>query len=618
MSTNGNTSRLMTAFRMVVTDVVTIFLFFTLFYVMTGQSVEFNNLLDPYYSYVGFILAVKLVIYYFTGVYRIIYRYAGIEEALMVAATNMLSTLLVFVILLVFQLNLMHPFWLFVASAFELAISGLSKFIYRIVDVLKAMYHKSVKAGINTIVIGAGAAGKLVVDELNTNKKFQNYRVVAFFDDDVEKIEGTIRGIPVHGPVADIGDFIKAKHVQEVIIGIANLTPERLKEILSNLTEYEVNTRRIELLSEGDGSRPSIQDIKIEDLLGRSTIVVDNPDIAEIIKNEVVLVTGAGGSIGSELCRQLITYHPKKLVMFDIYEHGVYDLQQEFKHTTYRYKIDTEIIVLIGSVYNKERLESVFKEHQPAVVLHAAAYKHVPLMEDSPVEAIRTNVLGTHNVVQLCDKYGVKRMTLVSTDKAVRPTNVMGATKQLAERIVYSYSQKSSTKFSAVRFGNVLGSNGSVVPLFKKQIEEGGPVTVTDLDVTRYFMTIPEAVSLILQSTAYAKGGEIFIFDMGEPVKIIDLAEKMIKLSGYRPYKDIDIKIIGMRPGEKKYEELLINPEQHIRTKNNKIYIDRVFYPDSIEEEMISLGKSLEDKKTYNIRAILFKYIEIGNSGGQS
>lgn len=610
MSINGNTSRLMTAFRMVVTDVVTIFLFFTLFYVMTGQSVEFNNLLDPYYSYVGFILAVKLVTYYFTGVYRIIYRYAGIEEALMVAATNMLSTLLVFVILLIFQLNLMHPFWLFVASAFELAVSGLSKFVYRIADVLKAMYHKSVKAGIHTIIIGAGAAGKLVVDELNTNKKYQNYRVVAFFDDDAEKIEGTIRGIPVHGPVANIGDFIKAKHVQEVIIGIANLSPERLKEILSILTNYEVNTRRIELLSEGDGSRPSIQDIKIEDLLGRSTIVVDNPDIAEIIKNEVVLVTGAGGSIGSELCRQLITYHPKKLVMFDIYEHGVYDLQQEFKHTTFKHKIDTEIVVLIGSVYNKERLESVFKEHQPAVVLHAAAYKHVPLMEDSPVEAIRTNVIGTHNVVQLCDQYHVKRMTLVSTDKAVRPTNIMGATKQLAERIVYSYSRKSETKFSAVRFGNVLGSNGSVVPLFKKQIEEGGPVTVTDLDVTRYFMTIPEAVSLILQSTAYAKGGEIFIFDMGEPVKIIDLAEKMIKLSGYRPYKDIDIKIIGMRPGEKKFEELLLDKEAHLKTKNNKIFIEHTTYENGILNAIESISTQYEVLAVDQIKDLLSQFVE--------
>lgn len=615
MANDRMTSRMMSITRLIFTDVVTIFIFYTLFYVMTGQTIEFNNLMDPYFSYIGFIIAIKMITYYYSGMYRTIYHYAGIEEALLIIAVTVLGTILVFVVFLVFELNIMHPFWLFVATAFELAVSGLSKFVHRIIDVLKAMYHKSMLAGTNVVVIGAGAAGKLVVDEINTNKKYNNYRVLGFFDDDIAKLDGTIRGIPVYGPISKVGDFIKEKNISEVIIGIANIEPDRLKEILGTLSEYHITTRRVGMLNEGGDSKPSIQDIKIEDLLGRSSIVVENPDIEEIIKNEVVLVTGAGGSIGSELCRQLMTYHPKKLVMFDIYEHGVYDLQQEFKHTTYKHKIDTEVVVLIGSVYNKERLESVFKEHQPSVVLHAAAYKHVPLMEDSPVEAIRTNVIGTNNVVQLCDQYKVKRMTLVSTDKAVRPTNIMGATKQLAERIVYSYSQRSETKFSAVRFGNVLGSNGSVVPLFKKQIEEGGPVTVTDLEVTRYFMTIPEAVSLILQSTAYAKGGEIFIFDMGEPVKIIDLAEKMIRLSGYRPYKDIDIEIIGMRPGEKKFEELLLDVHAHIKTKNNKIFIEHTTYENGIQAALESIARQYQSLNTVQIKELLALFVDFYSEG---
>ena len=333
------------------------------------------------------------------------------------------------------------------------------------------------------------------------------------------------------------------------------------------------------------GAINSLRDVQIEDLLGREPIHLDNRNINSLIKDKTVLVTGGGGSIGSELCRQIMKNHPKKLIIFDIYENNLYDIELELKANYSKDKIEA----IVGSVRDKTRLNEIFELYKPELVFHAAAHKHVPLMEKSPLEAIKNNVFGTYNVANCCDKYGVKRFVLISTDKAVNPTNIMGATKRLCEMIIQAKDKASKTEFVAVRFGNVLGSNGSVVPLFKKQIAKGGPVTVTHKDITRFFMTIPEAVQLVLQAVTYAKGGEIFVLDMGEPVKIYDLADNLIKLSGFQPNVDIPIKITGLRPGEKLYEEILMDDEGLKPTEHSKIYIAK---PSKIT--MIDLEKKLD------------------------
>ena len=338
-------------------------------------------------------------------------------------------------------------------------------------------------------------------------------------------------------------------------------------------------------LANGDVSVTRLRNVRIEDLLGREPVQVSLDEIMDYVQGKVVLVTGGGGSIGSELCRQLASHGVKQLIIFDMYENNAYDIQQELIRN-YPY---LDLVVLIGSVRNTNRLDSVFRTYHPDIVYHAAAHKHVPLMEESPNESIKNNVVGTYKTAKAAIKYGTERFILISTDKAVNPTNIMGASKRICEMIIQMCNQKGSTIFAAVRFGNVLGSNGSVIPLFKKQIEEGGPVTVTHKDIIRYFMTIPEAVSLVLQAGAYAKGGEIFILNMGEPVKILDMAEKLIRLSGYEPYKDIEIVFIGLRPGEKLYEELLMNEEGILSTRNNRIFIGKPIEMDyEIFEERIN------------------------------
>jgi FlaA1/EpsC-like NDP-sugar epimerase len=401
---------------------------------------------------------------------------------------------------------------------------------------------------------------------------------VVVVDDDKEKRKRKFLNIPVEGPIADVAKYIKQYQVQQVIIGIGNITRARLFEILRYLEKENVKIRRLPLMEEleKDGQQMKVKDVDVNELLGRDVVPLINEEIKNFIKHQVVLITGAGGSIGSELSRQIFSYQPKQIILLDIYENGVYDVQQELLKLNKKQATPIQVNVLIGSTYNAERMRQLFTVYQPTLVFHAAAYKHVPLMEDSPQEAVRTNVLGTYHIVSLCDEFKVKKMVLVSTDKAVRPTNVMGATKYYAETIMRHFAKISkTTAFGAVRFGNVLASNGSVIPLFKKQIEGGGPVTVTDPNITRFFMTIPEAVGLILQCGVYAKDGEIFVLDMGKPVKIIDLAEKMIRQSGYLPHEEIRIEFTGLRPGEKMYEELLLDPSTNLKTPNEKIFIDR-------------------------------------------
>ena len=400
------------------------------------------------------------------------------------------------------------------------------------------------------------------------------HQVVCFIDDDLSKYKLTVHGIPIAGNRNKIIEMAKKYKIDEILVAIPSADKKELADILNICKETKCHIKRLPGMYQfiNDGFQISdFKDVEVQDLLGRDTIEVSLEDIMGYVTNKVVMVTGGGGSIGSELCRQIAANKPKQLIIVDIYENNAYDIQLELKHNYPELNLET----LIASVRNEVKVNKLFEIYHPDIVYHAAAHKHVPLMEDSPNEAVKNNVVGTWNVAKMADKYGVGKFVMISTDKAVNPTNVMGATKRICEMIIQSYNERSQTDFVAVRFGNVLGSNGSVIPLFKKQIEAGGPVTVTDPNIIRYFMTIPEAVSLVLQAGAYAKGGEIFILDMGEPVKIDDLAKNLIRLSGYTLGVNMEIKYTGLRPGEKLYEELLMKEEGLQDTANKLIHIGK-------------------------------------------
>ena len=425
----------------------------------------------------------------------------------------------------------------------------------------------------NLLIIGAGMGAKEIILAVNNTMKDQ-YNIVGIVDDNTNKLNKNILGVKVLGTRYDIPAIVKEKNVDIIYLAIDNITQMSRKNIIEICQTTGVKTRVLpsteEIMKTG-GIMNNLRDVEIEDLLGRDPIKLDNKNITDLIKGKNVLVTGGGGSIGSELCRQIIKYNPAKLIIFDIYENNLYDIQMELESHYPKNKIEA----IVGSVRDKKRLNKIFEEYSPQLVFHAAAHKHVPLMEYSPLEAIKNNVFGTYNVVNCADEYEVERFVLISTDKAVNPTNVMGASKRLCEMIIQAKNKVSKTDYVAVRFGNVLGSNGSVIPLFKKQIAEGGPVTVTHKDITRFFMTIPEAVGLILQAITYAEGGEIFVLDMGKPVKIYDLAVSLIKLSGYEPGVDIQIQFTGLREGEKLYEELLMQEEGLTATKHDKIFVSK-------------------------------------------
>ncbi|WP_238882198.1 nucleoside-diphosphate sugar epimerase/dehydratase [Clostridium sp. YIM B02551] len=428
------------------------------------------------------------------------------------------------------------------------------------------------------MIVGAGSAGAMIINEILSRRELK-YNPTVIVDDDKSKIGKRISGVTVEGDREDIPRLVKEKEIDLIIIAIPSIDEKNKMEIINLCKNTGCKIQIIPGIYEilkGDATISKIKDVDVEDLLGRDPINLDNKGISDYITNKTVIVTGGGGSIGSELCRQIATFKPKMLIIFDIYENNAYDIQNELKYNYPKLNLK----VLIGSVRDSERIEEIFSLYRPDVVFHAAAHKHVPLMEDSPKEAIKNNVLGTYNVALAADKYNASRFVLISTDKAVNPTNIMGATKRLCEMVVQAMDKKSDTEFVAVRFGNVLGSNGSVIPLFKKQISQGGPITVTHKNITRFFMLIPEAAQLVLQAGAFAKGGEIFVLDMGKPVKIYDLACDLIRLSGLEPNRDIKIKVTGLRPGEKLYEELLMSEEGLTNTSHNKIYIGK---PSSIE-----------------------------------
>lgn len=559
-------------------------------------------------------IAIYILVYqmYFNvlGLYQNMVEYEMGKDYIKYIVAAIFSIISITVISIVFKIEYISLKINVLAGIF---ISGIL-IIYRFL--LKSVLNKdivSIKrnhgASNNLLIIGAGISAREIIITILNNMR-DKYNIVGLIDDDRSKFNHKLLGIKVIGTRYDIPRIVKEKDVDLIFVAINKIDPASRKEILNICQDANVKTRVLpttEALIDRQGVLNSLRDVEIEDLLGREPIVLENKNIKNIIKNKVVLVTGGGGSIGSELCRQIIKYSPRKLIIFDIYENNLYDIQMELLSDYPKMNIDA----IVGSVRDKNCLNNLFSKFHPDLVFHAAAHKHVPLMERSPLEAIKNNVFGTYNVANVASDYGVSKFVLISTDKAVNPTNIMGASKRLCEMIIQQKNKTSKTDYVAVRFGNVLGSNGSVIPLFKKQIAKGGPVTVTDKEITRFFMTIPEAVQLILQASSYAEGGEIFVLDMGKPVKIYDLAVSLIKLMGYEPNKDIMIEITGLRPGEKLYEEILMAEEGLTATKHNKIFISK---PSDFSKEELEIGLRNLRKLEYNDKYSPRKVVEVMKS----
>ena len=515
---------------------------------------------------------ISLLIFWGFRLYHSLWQYASIAEVYRIAEACITVEIVHYVCNRIAG-NMLPRSCYFNAAIYLIIAICASRFMYRMIRTILNKY-RNIKTSNNVMIIGAGEATNVIMREIQSSSYLANSHIACIIDDDRRKVGKYIRGVKVVGTRDKIKDAAKLYDIDEIIFSIPSASNEVKRDILNICKETDCTLKilpGVYQMVDGEININSIRNVDVLDLLGRDPIEVDIESIMGYVKDKVIMVTGGGGSIGSELCRQLVSHKPKQLIIFDIYENNAYDIQQELK---INYP-DANVVTLIGSIRNVSRLESIFAQYKPDIVYHAAAHKHVPLMEVSPDEAVKNNVVGTWNVAKMADKYGVKKFVMISTDKAVNPTNVMGATKRICEMIVQTYNEISKTDFVAVRFGNVLGSNGSVIPLFKKQIEAGGPVTVTDPNIIRYFMTIPEAVSLVLQAGAYAKGGEIFILDMGEPVKIDDLAKNLIRLSGYTLGVDMEIKYTGLRPGEKLYEELLMKEEGLQETDNKLIHIGK-------------------------------------------
>lgn len=556
-------------------------------------SSHFLQHLETFKENYLYFTVIKLFFFLIFRLYRSAWKYASIAELFDIALASVVGNIAVLAFMYMGGQSLPRSVYL-IATLLDMLLIGGLRISARIILKLRRDYFIR-KAFKKTMIIGAGDAGAMVIREFK-NHGDRSRRAVALIDDDPRKLGQMINGIRVVGNRDDIVRMVEKLKIDQIIIAmpsakkkdigdivkIANTTPAQLK-ILPGI--YEIIDGKVDI--------KQIRDVEIEDLLGREEIKLDLKNISSYITGKRVMVTGGGGSIGSELCRQIANYSPSKLTILDIYENSAYDIQNELLRSHESLNLRT----LIGSIRDRKRIEGIISEEKPEVIFHAAAHKHVPLMEASPKEAIKNNVFGTLNLAQLADKYGVKRFVMISTDKAVNPTNIMGASKRLCEMIVQSIDKHSETEFVAVRFGNVLGSNGSVIPLFKRQIAQGGPVTVTHPDIIRYFMTIPEAVQLVLQAGAMAQGGEIFVLDMGEPVKIVDLAEELIRLSGFEPGTDIGISFTGLRPGEKLFEELLMAEEGVCETSHEKIFIGKPVHIDHHEllDKLKGVGDMIQD-----------------------
>ena len=540
------------------------------------------------------VIACGLIIFYYFRLYHSLWQFASISELKNILYATVADSLVNICILELFDKNLPRSSYFIYFMLLTMFLGG-SRFTYRLLRLKKNRLGfgllKERRDLEKVMIIGAGLAGEKVYREIvNSSEVYK--QVMCFIDDDPSKRGRTVHGMVIYGGREKIIEAAEKFEIEEILVAIPSADKKELADILNICKETKCKIKRlpgIYQLLNGDIRISDFKEVEVQDLLGRDPIEVNLEDIMGYVTDKTVMVTGGGGSIGSELCRQIASNKPKQLIIVDIYENNAYDIQLELKDAYPELNLE----VMIASLRNTKRIEALFERYHPEIVYHAAAHKHVPLMEDSPNEAVKNNVFGTLNVVRAADKYKSRRFILISTDKAVNPTNVMGATKRICEMIVQSYNRKSKTEFVAVRFGNVLGSNGSVIPLFKRQIKAGGPVTVTHPDIIRYFMTIPEAVSLVLQAGAYAKGGEIFILDMGKPVKIADMARNLIKLSGYEPDVDIKIEYTGLRPGEKLYEELLMKEEGLEETPNNLIHIGKPI--EMNEEEFFKKLKNLKE-----------------------
>lgn len=567
---------------------------------------------DEIFYALPIIIVFKILIYSFFGMYSMLVNHIGFEDVVKITFVTIFTNISIVVFIWLTDSHFMYKTAYFFITIAEVSLVTLPRVANRLILYFKINWDWNKALGRRTLIIGAGSAGEAVLKEIYRNKDLNNMPM-GFIDDDVSKIGSRLSGVKILGTLENIENFIEQLEIEEIVIAINDFPSKKIRELSHLTTDKHIRIKKMLSVSElSDQSRPRIIDVKIEDLLNREEIQLEDDQIEAFIKGEVVLVTGGGGSIGSELCRQIVKLEPKKIIIFDIYENNAYDIQQEILRNFKKKDKEIDLVVWIGSVYNLKRLESVFKTFKPTLVFHAAAYKHVPLMEDSAVEAVRSNVIGSYNCSSLAKKYKAKKFVLVSSDKAVRSTNVMGATKRFAELIIQNQQNgQTKTKFSAVRFGNVLGSNGSVIPLFKKQIEDGGPVTVTHPEITRYFMTIPEAVGLILQCGVFAKGGEVFILDMGEPTKIVNLAEKMISLNGMKPYEDIEIEFTGLRPGEKLFEELLVDHEygSQVKTSNEKIFIEKQRDVKKEELDFEALCGKLENLSNEEVKECVAKII---------
>ena len=555
----------------------------------------------------------SLLIFWLFRLYHSLWQYASIAEVYRIAEACIIVEVVHFLSNKIMG-NMLPRSCYFNAAIYLIIAICASRFMYRMIRTVLNKY-RNIKTSNNVMIIGAGEATNVIMREIQNSSYLANSNIACIIDDDRRKVGKYIRGVKVIGTRDKIKEAAKLYDIDEIIFAIPSASNEVKRDILNICKETDCTLKilpGVYQMVDGEINVNSIRNVDVLDLLGRDPIEVDIESIMGYVKDKVIMVTGGGGSIGSELCRQLVSHKPKQLIIFDIYENNAYDIQQELK---INYP-DANVVTLIGSIRNVSRLESVFAQYKPDIVYHAAAHKHVPLMEVSPDEAVKNNVVGTWNVARMADKYGVKKFVMISTDKAVNPTNVMGATKRICEMIVQTYNEISKTDFVAVRFGNVLGSNGSVIPLFKRQIEAGGPVTVTDPNIIRYFMTIPEAVSLVLQAGAYAKGGEIFILDMGEPVKIDDLAKNLIRLSGYTLGVDMEIKYTGLRPGEKLYEELLMKEEGLQETDNKRIHIGKPIEFDK-ENFFDNLEKLKEEaySETGNIRELIKEVVPTYHPG---